>query len=157
MQTTTDINVGDKISIKGSKMTDSRKLAYLVCDEVEITSSGNVVNRPSARDITSEVDTYTSGSRDWISVVGTLDGTTVTIEGATNKVSIIDAPTSLELDELNGHRVKVNGYFDGLAVPMFRITAATVEDLGVEEVIYFSEDFEWLSPWSVNSLSLIHI
>ena len=151
LQTTTDINVGDKISIKGSKMTDSRKLAYLVCDEVEITSSGNVVNRPSARDITSEVDTYTSGSRDWISVVGTLDGTTVTIEGATNKVSIIDAPTSLELDELNGHRVKVNGYFDGLAVPMFRITAATVEDLGVEEVIYFSEDFEWLSPWSVNS------
>ncbi len=151
LQTTADVSVGDKIAVKGSKMTDSHKLAYLICDEVEITSSDNIVNRPSARDITSEVDTYTSDSRDWISVVGTLDGTTVTIEGTTNNVSIIGAPADLGLDALNGHRVKVDGYFDGLAIPVLRIIAATVEDLGVEEVIYFSEDFEWLSPWSINS------
>lgn len=151
LQTTANVSAGDKVTIKGSKMTDSRKLTYLACDEVEVTSHGNAVNRPAAHDITAEVDTYTSDSRDWVSVTGTLDGSTVTIEGTTNHVSLIDAPASLGLDALNGHRIKVDGYFDGLAAPVLRMMAATVEDLGVMEVIYFSEDFEWLAPWSANS------
>lgn len=40
----------------------------------------------------------------------------------------------------------VYGYFDGVAAPALRIQAARIEDKGVVEVIYFSEDFEWLLP-----------
>ena len=43
------------------------------------------------------------------------------------------------------------GYFDGVAAPALRIQAARIEDKGVVEVIYFSEDFEWLLPWAENS------
>lgn len=62
---------------------------------------------------TAEVDSYTSDSREWISASGVLNGSNITIDGAVNSVSIIDAPESLNLSALNGHKVTVYGYFDG--------------------------------------------
>lgn len=151
LQTVESIQSGDKVSIKGSKMSDSHKLTYLSCDEVTVTSRNNAVNRPEPQDITNEIDTYTSNSREWIAVTGTLDGNNLIIEGSSNQVAIIDAPASLNLETLNGHKLCVNGYFNGVAAPVLRMSAAEVKDLGVMEVIYYSEDFEWLNPWSVNS------
>lgn len=111
----------------------------------------NNIDYPEAHDVTAEVDSYTSDSREWISASGVLSGNNVTIDGAVNSVSIIDAPESLNLAALNGHKVTVYGYFDGVAAPALRIQAARIEDKGVVEVIYFSEDFEWLLPWAENS------
>ena len=145
------VRIGDKVSVKGSKNSDTYKLALVECDEVTVSSTGNEVAYPSITDITAKVDSYNSASRDYISVSGVLDGNNIVVEGAENVVSVIDASASLDLASLNGHKVTVTGFFAGVAAPALRILAATVEDNGVYEVIYFSEDFEWLQPWSDNS------
>ena len=124
LQTATAVNVGDKVAVKGSKGTDAHALPYVVCDEVRVVSEGNNIGYPEAHDVTAEVDSYTSDSREWISVSGVLSGNNVTIDGAVNSVSIIDAPESLNLAALNGHKVTVYGYFDGVAAPALRIQAA---------------------------------
>lgn len=151
LQTTTAVNVGDKVAVKGTKNTDTHSLPYVACDEARVVSEGNNVDYPEAHDVTAEVDSYTSDSREWISASGVLNGSNITIDGAVNSVSIIDVPESLNLSALNGHRVTVYGYFDGVAAPALRIRAARIEDKGVVEVIYFADDFEWLLPWAENS------
>ena len=97
LQTATAVNVGDKVAVKGSKGTDAHALPYVVCDEVRVVSEGNNIDYPEAHDVTAEVDSYTSDSREWISASGVLSGNNVTIDGAVNSVSIIDAPESLNL------------------------------------------------------------
>lgn len=145
------VRIGDKVSVKGSKSSDTHNLALVECDEVTVSSTDNEVAYPTVTDITDKVDSYKSASRDYISVSGVLDGNNIVVEGAENVVSVIDASASLGLASINGHKVTVTGFFAGVAAPALRILAATVQDNGVYEVIYFSEDFEWLQPWSDNS------
>lgn len=145
------VRIGDKVSVKGSKTSDTHKLALVECDEVAVSSTGNVVAYPTVTDITAKVDSYNSTSRDYISVSGVLDGNNIIVDGAENVVSVIDASASLDLASINGHKVTVTGFFAGVAAPALRILVATVQDNGVYEVIYFSDDFEWLQPWSDNS------
>lgn len=151
LETTTAVRIGDQVSVKGSKESDTYLLPYVACDEVTVVSSGNPVTYPEARDITATLDSYQADAREWVAVTGTLNGSTLAVEGAANSVSLVDAPASMELDALNGHQVTVRGYFAGVAAPVLRLIAAEVEDHGVMEVIYFSDDFEWLQPWSDNS------
>ncbi|MCI1681682.1 MAG: BACON domain-containing protein [Bacteroides sp.] len=151
MLSTAAVSIGDKVSVKGTKFTDSKSLIYVECDEVNVDSKGGAVTYPTATDITDKVDTYTSASRDFVTVSGILNGTNVTVEGANNSVAITDAPENLNLASLNGHKVTVTGYFAGVAAPVVKVMAAAVKDRGVVEVIYFSDDFEWLQPWADNS------
>jgi hypothetical protein len=95
------------------------------------------------------VDTYNATSIEFIVVSGILNGSNVTVEGANYSISITDAPSSLDLEALNGHRVTVKGYFNGLAEPVIKLIAADVQDDGLVKVIYFFEDFEFLDPWAV--------
>ena len=151
LETAATVSVGDQVYVQGTKNSDSHGLPYVACDDVSILSAGHPVQYPEAIDITATLDSYDSDSREWVSVTGTLNGSNLAVDGATNSVSLVDAPASLGLDALNGHRVTVRGYFDGVAVPVVRLIAAQADDLGLVEVIYFSEDFEWLQPWSENS------
>lgn len=145
------VALGDKITIKGSKLTTSESLVSVAFDLLTIQSMSSEVTYPEPMDITDKVDTYTSTSRDFISVRGLLNGTNVEIEGADYAVAIVEAPEELGLASLNGHMVTVSGYFAGVAAPVVKLMAATVKDQGVAEVIYFSDDFEWLQPWSEKS------
>lgn len=151
LATTAAVRIGDLVELKGTKDADTHSLPYVACDEVSVLSSGHPVSYPEATDITAQLDSYRSDSREWLSVTGTLNGSTLSVEGANNSVSLIDAPASLGLEALNGHRVTVRGYFDGVAEPVLRLIAAQVDDEGLVEVIYFADDFEWLQPWAENS------
>ncbi len=146
----TKVAVGDKISLMGTKSSDSQKLATVIdCDNVTILSSGTVTY-PTPKDITSTIDTYTSDKRAYISVSGFFNGTIITVPKATKySMSIVDAPASLNLSNLIGHNVTVTGYFAGLSEPVQRIMATDIEDKGAVETVYFSDNFEWLDPWSV--------
>ncbi len=151
MQTTASVNVGDKVSVKGSKGTENGSLTLVTCDETKVLSSGNAVTYPQATDITATVDTYTSDSRSFISATGLLSGNKITITDAANQVLISDATESLNLSDLNGHNVTVKGYYAGTAAPVVKVMATEVEDKGVAELVYFSDDFEWLSTWATAS------
>lgn len=145
---TTPVAVGDKVSLMGSKSTDT-KLVSVGCDIVESISTGGSVSYPAATDITGLIDDYTSDVRGFISVAGLLSGNNITVAGAKFSANIIDAPASMGLAALNGHNVIVKGYFAGAAAPIIKIIAAEIEDKGVAEIVYFTEDFEWLDPWSI--------
>lgn len=145
----TGVNVGDKVSILGDKASNSQSLAIIEADQTEFVSTGGSVTYPEAKDVTDGVDTYNATSREFIVVSGIMNGSNVSVSGANYTVSITDAPSSLDLEALNGHRVVVKGYFDGLAAPVIKILVAEIQDNGIAKDIYFFEDFEWLDPWSV--------
>ncbi|GAB6008237.1 BACON domain-containing protein [Dysgonomonas reticulitermitis] len=148
MQSSSAVSVGDKVSVKGTKLSDTYSLPYVECDEVNVNSTGGTTLYPTATDITDKVNTYTSASRTFVMVSGILNGNNITVEGANYSVSVIDAPESLGIASLNGHKVKVTGYFAGVAAPVVRLIATKVEDMGLYEIIYFADDFEWLQPWA---------
>lgn len=136
----------------GTKSSDSQKLATVIdCDEVTVLSGG-AVNYPEPEDISAKIDDYTSSKRGYVTVKGVFNGSTLTVsEDAKYSVSVVDAPSSLGLSSLTGHIVTVTGYYAGLAEPVQRIMATDVEDNGLNEIVYFLENFEWLEPWSVAS------
>ncbi len=148
MQSSSAISVGDNVSVKGTKLYDTHSLPYVECDEANVNATGSEVTYPEVVDITDKVDAYTANSRTFITVSGILNGNNVTVEGANYSVAITDAPENLELAPLNGHKVKATGYFAGVAAPVVMLNATAIEDLGVVEIIYFAEDFEWLNPWA---------
>ncbi len=143
--------VGDKVTIKGSKATDAQSLVVVNCDVLNVTSSGTSVTYPNAIDITDRIDTYTSNKREYVAVSGVMNGNNVTVEGAKNALNIVDAPASLGIAALNGHKVVVKGYFGGIASPVVKILAANIEDKGVAKVIYFADDFQWMAQWADES------
>ena len=145
----TTVAVGDKISLLGTKSSDSQKLATVIdCDEVTVLSGG-AVNYPEPEDISAKIDDYTSSKRGYVTVKGVFNGSTLTVsEDAKYSVSVVDAPSSLGLSALTGHIVTVTGYYAGLAEPVQRIMATDVEDNGLNEIVYFLENFEWLEPYS---------
>lgn len=144
----TAVSVGDKVSILGVKTTDMQSMTAVECDQLNVLSTGSQVTYPQATDITDQIDTYTATTREYISVTGIYNGSTVTIKEANNGVSFIDPPASLRLSALNGHSITVKGYFSGVAEPVVRIIVTDIEDHGIIETIYFMEDFEWLDPWA---------
>ena len=60
MQGNATVQIGDKVSVKGSKATDMQSLAYVAVDEVQTVSTGNAVTYPEAEDITKTIDKYNS-------------------------------------------------------------------------------------------------
>ncbi|TDO05532.1 BACON domain-containing protein [Sunxiuqinia elliptica] len=148
MQSSSAVSVGDNVLVKGTKLSDTHSLPYVECDEANVNATGNEITYPAAVDITDKVDTYSSSSRTFITVSGILNGNNVTVEGADYSVAVTDAPENFELAPLNGHKVKATGYFAGVAAPVIKLNVTAIEDLGVVELIYFTEDFEWLNPWA---------
>lgn len=145
----TAVNVGDNLSLRGTKGSDTQSLAIVECDQVEVLSTGGKVTYPAAEDITSKIDTYNPKDRTYVSVDGVLSGTNIVVDGAQYSVAVTNAPESMNLAALNGHKVTAKGYFAGVAAPVVRITLAQIEDKGLFKEIYFSEDFEWLDPWAL--------
>lgn len=111
------VRVGDRVSIKGTKFTDATALPYIECDQTDVTPGTTPPTYPEATDITAQADSYNATSREYIKVNGVLNGTNVTIEGATTSVSLVSVPESLGLAAFNGHRVTVSGYYAGKAAP----------------------------------------
>ncbi len=146
----TKVAVGDKISLKGSKASDTQKLPTVVdCDELNILSSGATVTYPTPTDLTAQIDTYTSDKRGYVSVTGFFNGSTISVsEDAKYSVSVLDVPASLRLSALTGHNIKLSGYYAGLAEPVHRIMATVIEDKGAVEIVYFADDMEWMGPWT---------
>jgi hypothetical protein len=149
VQYNSSVNTGDKVTIRGTKFTNMQSLAYIDSDSLETVSTGGAITYPEPTDITGMVDTYNPGSIEFVVVSGILNGGNISVEGASYMVNITDAPASLNLAALNGHRVTVKGYFAGVAAPVIKIMAADITDNGIVKVIYFSENFEWLAPWAV--------
>lgn len=141
------VSVGKKVSIVGEKFTDEIKMAYVLGERMTDEGTAAVPEKTPV-DITATLDKTNGKKYQYVTLTGDFDGTAITVGEMTCKAYPVDAPQSLELGKLGGHKIKVTGYFAGMASPVVNIIPAEIEDLGVNEVIYFFDDFEWLAPWA---------
>lgn len=125
-----EVAVGDAVEIWGTKGADKELPAITNADKV-IVSSNSAVSYPSAKDITSEIDTYKAESREFIQVSGLLKGSSLKLDGEhTVSVAVLDAHSSLEIARLNNHNVVLCGYFAGLVSNTINVIAAKFDDHG---------------------------
>ena len=147
----TAVSVGDEVYVEGEKATDKYKFAYVSCDNVSIQDNNQAAILPEATDISSNLDSYKSSNNTYVKVTGSLDGSIITVDGATLTVMLDDTNSALGLSSYNGHNATVEGWFGGVVTPVVRLVPVNITDLGINEVIYWADDFEWLDPWSVAS------
>lgn len=141
--------IGDKVSIIGDKYTNSNGIVYLSDGRVTVEGTA-AVPAVQAVDVTSDLDSVgKKANYTLITVTGDFDGSAVSVKDMNNKVYFINPAESLGVKDLGGHKVKVTGYLYGVAKPVVNLIVAEIEDLGLNEVVYFFEDFEWLSPWAI--------
>lgn len=139
--------IGDKVSIIGDKYTNSNGIVYLSDGRVTVEGTA-AVPAVQAVDVTSDLDSVAKKANyTLITVTGDFDGSAVSVKEMNNKVYFINPAESLGVKDLGGHKVKVTGYLYGVAAPVVNVIASEIEDLGLNEVVYFFDDFSWLEPW----------
>ena len=139
-----NVAVGDKVNVKGSKGTINALPAISICDGVEVTGNA-AVTYPATTDVTASIDTYSSKSITYVEISGVLNGNEIVVKEATRSGIVLDAPASFDLAALNGHKVTVKGYFAGSTVSVVNVIATEIVDLGVDEIIYFADNFDWVA------------
>ena len=147
----TAVSVGQKLTAHGEKMTDTMGLIYIADAIIKNVTTGSFT-LPTPVDITDNLDNIKYKTREYVTVTGNYDGSSLSSESAlNNKVYFEDSADALNIGSLGGHKLKVTGYYAGTAAPMVKIIPTIIEDLGSNEVIFFFEDFEWLAPWAAAS------
>ena len=144
---TEPVTVGDCVDVWGSKGTMNGVPAVTICDDLKIERNFAVVY-PLVNDITATIDTYAPSKLEYVELAGSLDGVNVLVEGAT-KVGALLAHSSVDLAALNGHNLIVRGFSFGATASLVNIIPVEIVDLGVDEIIYYSDNFEWISPMAL--------
>lgn len=139
--------VGDKVTIIGEKYTDSKKMIYVTGDRVTVDGSGTIPAVDPV-DITETLDNITGTKYQYVTFTGDVEGTAIIVGNNVSKAYFVDEANSLSLTNYGGHKIAVTGYYAGQAAPVVNIIPVKVEDLGINEVVYFTDDFEWLDPWA---------
>lgn len=138
-----DVAVGDVLQLSGEKLSDENTMPYLEADIV-VKESSAAVTYPAATDV-EQLDASALTPWQYISATGVIDGKNITTE---EKGMVLQAK-HVDLDPaLNGHIVKIECYYAGPTSNAINVVPAKVEDLGVKQVIFWTEDFEWLAPWA---------
>lgn len=143
-------------TLQGHKASDEAGYPY-VEGEFFIASGTAEVAHGEPADITAALDSYSPDAMKFVSVTGHVDGNTLYVDGQTSNVIAADAVEGVVFSDLANHNVKVCGYFAGKAGKTLRLLATSIEDLGMYQVVYWSEDWEWLEPWSVASGAGDHV
>ena len=137
------VTVGDCVDVSGSKGTMNGVPAVTICDNLKIERNTSVVY-PLVNDITASIDTYDPAKLEYVELTGSLEGANVIVEGAT-RVGTLLANSSFDLAAVNGHNVTVRGFSFGTTVSMVNIIPVEIVDLGVNEIIYFTDNFDWVA------------
>lgn len=143
VSSTEPVTVGDCVDLWGSKGTMNGVPAVTICDDLKIERNFAVVY-PLVNDITATIDTYAPSKLEYVELAGSLDGVNVLVEGAT-KVGALLAHSSVDLAALNGHNLIVRGFSFGATASLVNIIPVEIVDLGVNEIIYFTDNFDWVA------------
>ena len=140
-----NVTVGDIISFNGVKAT---KDGQPVVDDIENfkVESHSEPAYPAATDITASLDA-TTGVPAYVTVSGVYDGSVLKVDGAANSIAP-SAAAELGLSELVGHKATFTGYITGINGNKISMIVTAAKDNGLDKLIYFTEDFEWLEPWT---------
>lgn len=150
------VAVGDKVTVQGEKHKSDMSLPYVLGERMWAEGTAPVP-AAEATDITADLDNTTAGAYQLITVTGDLEGDAMTVGEMTCKVYLTEPAEALNIPSMNGHKIKVKGYFAGMASPVINVIPAEYEDLGLNETIYFADDFEWMDPWSIQNKAVDYI
>ena len=105
--------VGDNVTVEATR-AEYGGAPQLSDPKVTVNSSGTGVTYPTAKDITSSLDTYSSESREFVTFTGKLGISgnyyNITVDGATAVTGSIVKPIE-DISSLNGKDVTVTGYY----------------------------------------------
>ncbi len=148
-----EVKVGDVVSIKGIKGTESGLTTITQVDEVTVKSSGTYTY-PEALKLNETIATYTGATMDYVTVSGTVSGgnLALTVDEVDYSIKQVDCPADLKLSAYNGHKVELTGYTCGLiGAKQFGILTTELKDKGLDQLIYFEDDFEWLATYTTET------
>lgn len=139
------VKVGDKVSVQGEKWFTDEKMSYLNGDRIQAEGTAEVpVQTPV--DATTTLDALKGTTPLLISVEGAYNGEAVKVANQANAVYFENPDPALNVKQYTVHKVKVTGYYYGTAAPVVKIVPVFIEDKGLNQTIYFKDDFEWLAP-----------
>ncbi|MDE5631756.1 MAG: hypothetical protein K2I54_02960 [Muribaculaceae bacterium] len=138
---------GAQGAVKGIKNSDDASYPY-VQGEVFDASGATEVDPGEPVDITSNFGSFSSDEIKYISVEGHVEGSSILVYGQSGNMIVLDAVDGVNLGEYANHLVKLTGYYAGKSKDTHRVFATAIEDMGMYQIVYWSEDFEWLEPWS---------
>ena len=148
------VEVGATGTFSGIKNTDDAGAPY-VAGEVFKATGTSEVNLGEPEDITASLGSYNSDAIKYITLKGHVEGSNILVDGQSGAVVTIDAVDGLDVGEYANHTVQITGFFAGKQANNLRILATELEDLGLYQVVYWSEDFEWMEPWVGKSGSTV--
>lgn len=141
------LNAGDKVSMLGTKADADNDMYTVSIDKINSAVSGGTVPTIAATDVTADLDKMKVSGRVLIKATGAYDGNLMKVSGKTNSVQFDDNASTVDLKALSGHQIEVTGLYCGTATPVVRMVVTEVKDLGLNENIYFQDDFSWIKPW----------
>lgn len=137
---------GQAVTLYGERASDDRNMTIMALDEFVVEGSTSVL--PTPVDITAVLDSFDVKTRDYVTLTGVVENKNITVKDAKLSGFALEVDVDIDWDAFNGHRVKVYAFNAGTASPIVNLIVNKVEDLGLVNAIFFSEDFEWLAPWA---------
>lgn len=139
--------VGDKVSFYA---TTDKLHSYVSLENLErlsVVSSSNPVIYTD-NNITETFDSFAPAAVSYVTLEGVLNGKSLEVNGALTATCELENPAEdLGLSALNGHKVKISGYVLGKETnTVYLLPVGPVVDNGVDEIIYFADNFDWLAP-----------
>lgn len=127
--------VGDNVTVTGTRDEYSGEAQLTNVTDIVINSTGNAVSYPTAKDITSAFDSYSSSTREYVTFKGTLSISgnyyNINVAGATT-IGAIRKPNE-DISALNGKVVIVTGYYLYIVNSKYLYVIATeIKDEGGE-------------------------
>ena len=145
-----EVKVGDKVSLRGQKKTVNGIPAIPAAEGLSVLSSG-AYTYPEPLVLNEVIATYAADAMELVKVNGVVSGGNlfVSADGVDYSLKQVDCPSALSLSKFNGHKVELTGYVFGIiGAKQFGIITTAVADKGLDQLIYFEDDFEWLEPWT---------
>lgn len=118
------LKIGNAVRLSGTKKTFNGVPEIDTITEAFVDSESSSFSHPTSKDITSEVETYKAAVAEYVKLSGTLavssDGKyyNITIDGvdaAVKQGSIVYPTDDLNVKALDGKKITVTGYFNGLS------------------------------------------
>ena len=150
VKASSEVALGDKVSLKGIKGTVNGVPVIATVEGCSVKESGTA-EYPEPIDLNAQIATYTAASMEYVKASGIVSGgmLIVTVDETEYAIKQVDATDGADLAALNGHKATVTGYSYGiLGAKMFAVLATEVKDDGLDQVIYFEDNFEWMEPWT---------
>lgn len=145
-----DCKIGDKVYVAGEKTTVNGLPAI---KDAEVTVNSNAeFTYPTAANLLENLDPSKANDYLYVTVEAGLLGSVLQFETSLPvSVNLLSpkAGNGIDLEAVNMHNVKVDGYFVGLNGTTVNLIVTKIEDKGMNEDLraYFYDDFSWMKPF----------